>query len=422
MNQTVRPELSKTVLSVQEIGKEGEGVANHENKRIFLPFALPGDVVEAKLPKLKKKFFSTVNYEFIEQKHRRSKNTCKHYYNCGGCRMQHFEPEDYSHFKQDKFERAVKRAGYEIEFLPVIEVGPKSRRRATFHFNAKEGTIGFYKMETYSVVDMQECFLLTPEFFALVSPLREVLKEMQSPPYQAFVTMADTGADILVYGFLPPTVKDTETLSSFAEKHDAARLAWKQKANLIPIVARKEVAMRFGKVMVTLPEESFLQPSSKGQEILVNEVIKGLEETKHAVDLFCGCGTYTFPLAEHMKVHGAEIGVGMINSLNKAVAENGLSGRVTVEKRNLFHKPLDAEELNKFDGAVINPPRSGALEQSEKLAQSNIRRIVMVSCNPDSFSRDAKILNEGGYKLKRAVGIDQFYRSPHLEIVGVFTK
>ena len=139
-------------------------------------------------------------------------------------------------------------------------------------------------------------------------------------------------------------------------------------------------------------------------------------------DLYCGVGTFTFRLAEIAQVHAADFAPDAIRALIGALAAApGLHG-ITAEARDLVRRPVLAEELRKTDLAVFDPPRAGAAEQAAELARSSLARILAVSCNPATFARDARTLIDAGFTLERALPVDQFLWSPHIELVGVFSR
>ena len=174
----------------------------------------------------------------------------------------------------------------------------------------------------------------------------------------------------------------------------------------------------FGGQHVALPVGAFLQASEAGEAALVEEVLAGLSGCKRVADLYSGCGTFSFPLAgQGAFVTSFEGDSTMITALND-VAHDAVKGQV----RDLFNNPLSAKELNAFDGLVINPPRNGALPQMQQIAKSQVSRVVMVSCDPATFKRDACCLLDEGYTLERIVPVDQFTWSRHLEVVGVFSR
>jgi 23S rRNA (uracil1939-C5)-methyltransferase len=140
------------------------------------------------------------------------------------------------------------------------------------------------------------------------------------------------------------------------------------------------------------------------------------------VDLFSGVGTFTFRLAEVGSVHAADSSAPAIAALKGALGTaNGLKA-ITAEARDLTRRPVLSTELNKVDVAVLDPPRAGAFEQHVEIAKSKVARVVGVSCNPATFARDAKVLTDAGFRLERVLPVDQFLWSPHIDLVGVFSR
>ena len=158
--------------------------------------------------------------------------------------------------------------------------------------------------------------------------------------------------------------------------------------------------------------DTFLQPSAEGEKTLVDLVVKNVGNAKRAVDLFCGYGTFSRPLAE------AGLSVMGYDSDARSVSTLGEMGKV----RDLFRNPLTPEELTDFDLAVLDPPRAGAKEQVLQLADTQIPRIIMVSCAPKTGARDIKILTDAGWNLTEIIPVDQFTYSNHIEIVAILEK
>ena len=158
-----------------------------------------------------------------------------------------------------------------------------------------------------------------------------------------------------------------------------------------------------------------MQPSKEGEDTLVQLVLDGCKDAKKVLDLFCGLGTFTKPLHQAgKKVLGMDITVESIEALQKQ--------NIPAEVRDLFRAPVQPSELNEYDCIVLDPARAGAKAQTEELAQSNVKRIVMVSCNPITFARDCRILIDAGYKIEKIIPIDQFIYSEHVEVVAYLTK
>ena len=177
-----------------------------------------------------------------------------------------------------------------------------------------------------------------------------------------------------------------------------------------------------GVANVVPPSGAFLQATVDGEAALLSAVTEICGKADKIVDLFSGVGTFALPLAKTATIHAVEGEAEMINSLDKAW--RGAQGLklVTNEVRDLFRRPLEPDELEKYDAAVIDPPRAGAEAQIQTLAASKIGKIALVSCNPVTFARDAVCLIKGGYSLDWAQVVDQFRWSAHVEVVGQFTR
>ena len=156
------------------------------------------------------------------------------------------------------------------------------------------------------------------------------------------------------------------------------------------------------------------------------EVVSSVEEAvagaRHVVDLFSGAGTFTFPIAAAAPVHAVEGDRAMIAALDHGTRHATGIKKVTAEQRDLFRRPLMAEDLAPYDAAIIDPPRAGAEAQVRELAASDVARIGFVSCNPVTFARDAKILTDAGYRLDWVQVVDQFRWSPHIELAAAFSR
>jgi 23S rRNA (uracil1939-C5)-methyltransferase len=267
---------------------------------------------------------------------------------------------------------------------------------------------------------MQECRVLTPSLFALVAGLRAMMTELLDANQKAelFVTETQNGADVAIRWSRPMSTTITTAAAHWAQRLKLARLT----ANGEPLIELAAPIVRFGEAEVTLPRDGFLQPTEEGQAILQAKVLEGVKNAKAVADLFAGVGTFALMLAQKARVHAVETERASLDAL--AAAARGTPGLkpVTVEKRDLFKVPLGVLELAKFDAVVLDPPRVGANAQAKELAKSKIRRIVYVSCNPQSFARDARILVDGGYTMGTIAPVDQFLWSSHIELVAAFTR
>jgi 23S rRNA (uracil1939-C5)-methyltransferase len=351
---------------------------------------------------------------------------CRHFPECGGCQLQHLSDAAYAGYVRDRVAGAL--TGQGIMGIEVVEAHispPQSRRRASLKAVRVDGRIeiGFASQGTNRIVDMRMCALLHPALFDLVEPLRRLLAGDKVMGRSAGIVMAltDQGVDLLLEDVRSNGLAMAEALSAFAQTNRLARLTLAEKEELpIAVWEPDPVTVTFAGLPVHLPTGAFLQATLDGEAALVAEVVRGVGDASTAADLFAGLGTFALSLAAGRKVYAAEASRDMLSALKQA--GDRLPGRVFVEHRDLFRRPLIPAELNRFGAIVIDPPRAGARDQVEQLAKSNAPRIVYVSCNPSSFARDAVTLIEGGYVLDRVKPVGQFRWSTHVELVGTFTR
>ena len=347
---------------------------------------------------------------------------CIHFGTCGGCAVQDMAPAEYRALKRGIVVRALARHGVEAEVAQAVEVPEGTRRRCVLKIVKRDGEveIGFHARASHDIVDMRECRVLTPALVALVPRLRAIMGDVlrDDDGVEARVTQTDNGSDLLLRWKKPAAPGLVAQLAAWAERSGVARIT----SNNDVLVELAAPVLSIAEVQIRLPPGAFLQPTREGESFLQSAAAEALSKAKTAVDLFAGCGTFSLALARRMKIHAVELDAAQLAALAAATrAATGLKP-VTAEKRDLFKRPLSARELGSFDAAVLDPPRAGAAAQIAELARSGLRRIVYVSCNADSFARDARALMGAGYKIGNVTPVDQFLWSEHIELVTCFTR
>lgn len=353
---------------------------------------------------------------------------CRHFPDCGGCALQHIPDDDYAAFVADRIARVLDSVGVPVgDMRPVALSPPHSRRRASLRAVRARGkhgelTLGFNAEGSHRIVDVTECHVLRPELFALIAPLRTLLKAALPEGQGAGVTMtlADTGVDLLLANVAADRLDRIERLTDFAAAHDLARLAVEGPAGVETLVEARPPLLTMGGVGVVLPPAPFLQATADGEAALVAAVLECVGAAGRVADLFCGLGTFALPLSRTARVTAADAAGPALAALQAAARTAGRP--VSVQHRDLFRRALTPDELNGFDAVVFDPPRAGAQSQSVALAASNVPIVVAVSCNPSTFARDAERLQSGGYALRRLWPVAQFRWSTHVELVAAFVR
>jgi 23S rRNA (uracil1939-C5)-methyltransferase len=180
--------------------------------------------------------------------------------------------------------------------------------------------------------------------------------------------------------------------------------------------------VEFGGVQVSPPPGGFTQATKPAEEAMAELVTAHAGKAKRIADLFAGAGTFSLRLARIGRVHAVEAEAKTLAALDHAARNTQGLKPVTVEKRDLFRRPLMTQEFKPYDVVVFDPPRAGAEFQCQELARSGVKKIVAVSCNPLTLARDLAILVEGGYRITGVTPIDQFLWTSHVEVVATLEK
>ncbi|PJI87412.1 class I SAM-dependent RNA methyltransferase [Sphingomonas koreensis] len=355
---------------------------------------------------------------------RRQTPPCRHFPDCGGCQLQHLDDRAYAEFLTARIAGALMQQGVEAEIRAPALSPPRTRRRATLHAErrGRQVHLGFTEQSSHRLIDLQQCEILDPRLFALLQPLRGLLAAHLPANRRVNVHLAltDQGPDVLVDGLVTDSLNAIEAVTSFAQRHGLARLSVDDGLGPEPRWEPEPVTMTFGGIPVPFPPASFLQATPEGEGALVAAVREAIGSAKAVADLFAGLGTFALAMDPGVKVYAGEGAREAILSLK------GAAGRaqrpVFAEHRDLFRRPLVPKELDLFDAVILDPPRAGAKEQVEQLAASKVPVIAYVSCNPNTFARDAKTLIEGGYRFDWLLPVGQFRWSTHAELAARFSR
>ena len=411
--------------TIERIGGQGDGILTTGEGRFYVPFTVPGDRIAARVGKAQGDGFAAVIHEIQVPGPDRVEPVCEHYHVCGGCSLQHWRESAYLDWKRDMVVQALARRDLtNIDVAPTVAVPPGERRRGDLLARrvGKAVLLGLREAGGNRIVDMHSCHVLDPRLVSLLPALRDLLALVLAPGATADVllTVTDGGIDVALGGLPKLSGAQRMALTEFAGTHDLARIGLLKPSDAV--VTRRAPAVRFAGVLVTVAPGGFLQASPAAEAALAAEVFAALGQARRVVDLFAGAGTFTFGLAKNAVVHAIDSDAGLTAALIAGANRAVLGGRVGAETRDLFRRPLTPAELKKYDGVVFDPPRLGAREQAEQLAKSAVPVVVGISCNPSSFSRDARLLVDGGYDLVRVVPVDQFRWTPHVELAGIFRR
>jgi 23S rRNA (uracil1939-C5)-methyltransferase len=402
-------------IKIVGINSQGDGFGFLNDKKVFISKAYTGDVIDFNIQKSSKDYIIGKLKSIIQPSKDRIESICPYFNECGGCNFLCLSNDKYYEYKMN----LIKNLGFNLS--DFIKVYSNSRRRVVF--KVKNNKLGFFKKDSNNLIQIDNCILLENAINNLIPKLVILIKKLFI--LEIAITSYENGLDLLITLKKELDFNQNKILTDFARScSEVISISYKIDDSLPFLFFQKsKPTLTFDNgVKIEINSGVFLQATLNGQKAITKIIISDLKSCKNVLDLYCGIGTYTFPLSSFTKVCAIEGNHDMIKTLNCNIKLNKLSDKISSECRDLVNSPLLKVELNKFEGIVINPPRNGAKSQCQNIANSNVKTIVMVSCNPHTFKIDCEILLNGGYTLSYICGIDQFYETQHLEVVGIFKK
>ena len=401
-------------VTIDRLSHRGDGIADGP---LYAPLTLPGEIVDGTASGTR-----LSEIRIITPSPRRVRPPCPYFKRCGGCAVQHADDAFVADWKMSVVRKALEGQGLPASIRGIHTSPPRSRRRATLAgLRTKSGAlIGFHGRGSDQVIDLADCAVLQPDILALRTFFEALVAvgASRKTAIRLAVTITLDGPDVAVTNAKPLDPDGWAQVVEVATSHDISRLCWNGEI----VVERRPPRIALGTTHVVPPPAAFLQATLEGECALQHFVAEACGLANPIVDLFCGVGTFALPLAKQAEVHAVEGDAGMLQALDRGWRHGTGLRQVTTEARDLFRRPLLPSELEQFAAAVIDPPRAGAEAQVRCLADSSVPRIAMVSCNPVTFARDARILTESGFALEWVDVIDQFRWSAHVEIAAALSR
>jgi 23S rRNA (uracil1939-C5)-methyltransferase len=425
---------------VTDLSYEGRGIAHIDGKTVFIEDALPGERVELRIVNRTRNFDEAQLVRVIEPSSARNEAQCAHFGICGGCALQHFAPAGQIEFKQRQLTEAFSRIG-KVE--PVRVIAPltadiwnyrrKARLAARYVPKKQRTVVGFRERSTTFITDIKRCHVLAPPMDRLVEPLSVLCTQLsiRDRVPQIEVAVADNAVALVVRILEPLTDQDRELLLNFAAERQVDLYVqpggYETVTPLSPSPAALEYRLPQFDLALSFLATDFVQVNARLNELMIARAIELLEpqSTDRVLDLFCGLGNFSLPLARRcVQVTGIEGDEALVARARENARRNGI-GNAEFFAANLMGQDFaDAPwALKKYDRVLLDPPRAGAREVLPTVSKSGAHTIVYVSCHPGSLARDAGILvHEYGFKLEAAGVMDMFPHTAHVESIALFTR
>lgn len=419
-------------VQVEKLDHHGAGIAYQNKKPVFIEGALPGEQVLIQLTESKSKFSRANLIKIQKASTQRVEPFCSHYQQCGGCNMQHLSIDDQREYKQHTLSQLMKKFSGQTAQLDVPitadERGYRRRARISLLLDKKSRQLqfGFRKKHSKEIVNVTHCPVLAPELDELLPELQSLLAGFSHQDTLGHVELvkADNTRIIVLRHSKALKDDDNNALVEFANRHQASLYLMPQNDQLNLICGDSGYYLEAG-VEIAFEPNNFIQVNQQVNDSMVKQAVDwlALSSQDRVLDLFCGLGNFSLPIAQQVaSVVGVEGVDAMVEKAAANAARNGLSN-AQFYQANLeqdFSGQIWAGE--KFDKVLLDPARAGASGIVDQLSALGAERVVYVSCNPATLARDSQSLLSQGFKLEKLGMLDMFPHTSHLESMALFVK
>ena len=445
--KNVVPQINKRMgeFTIERWSHDGRGLTNLDGKTLFIQGALPGERVSVRLVAEHSRFIEARVDQIIEASIDRTEPPCVHYHECGGCQLQHVKPDAQIALKQDAVVQQLQHWGKVapkriLSPIGVADTGYRNRARlGVWYENDGSVSLGFRQQQSKTIAAIQSCLVLAPELNALIKPLQTWL-ESHSLKVVTHIELIRGGNEsaVILRHIKKLSEQDLHQLKQFAQQYQCA--VWLEPNGNIGLTdvdgnaCNPRLNYLVGELQLSFHPQDFTQVNPRVNEQMVARALAllNLQPHERILDLFCGIGNFTLPLA---RVCREVIGIEAIESMVLRGRENaerlGISNAkfIAANLADMTHtqwQRLAGGKEHEIAAILLDPPRDGAKEvvttikQWVETKQLSPRRIVYVSCNPATLARDAAILAEAGYQLDAAGVLDMFPHTSHVESMALF--
>ena len=432
--------LPPQVLEVVDLSHEGQGIAKIDGRAIFIDGALPGETVEVQLLQKRKGVQEACLVQVITPSVERVEPKCVHYSMCGGCVQQHLDSSSQLAYKQSQLlENFARIAKVEVpKVLPPLQgeiwnYRRRARLGARWVPQKSRTLVGFRERNDNKLADIRSCQVLREPLSSLIDPLGQLLGRLtvRDKVPQVEAAVADNITALVIRILEDLTATDLELLHEFRREHHVQIYLQREGYDSItPLHPESAIPLNYelsqlGLKFEFLPND-FIQVNADLNQRMIAKALEilAVDKNDQVLDLFCGLGNFSLPIAQRAStVLGIEGEVSLVERARHNARLNNLTN-VEFMVANLFEEHKDSRfAKRKFNKVLLDPPRAGAREILPVIAKCGAERVVYVPCHPGTLARDAGILvHELGYTLKTAGVLDMFPHTAHVESIAVFDR
>ena len=413
-------------VTIDDLDTFGQGVARHNGKALFIPGALPGERVDVTITEDKRQYSRGKLLRRLNDSPERVSPICPHFGVCGGCQQQHASVVLQQQSKSQALTRMLKHAVDDV--ITGTPWAYRRRARLSLNFIAKTQSLqmGFRKSASNDLVTIQQCPVLVRRLEALLKPLQACLQQLQGARHLGHVELVDAenGPVMVLRHTRPLNSQDQEKLEHFSHLHQVTLFLAPESDVLTRISGDMPWYLSDG-LRLSFSPRDFIQVNDQVNQQMVARACEWLDITSQdrILDLFCGMGNFTLPLAKRAaQVVGVEGVPALVEKAQQNALDNGC------QNATFYHENLESDVTRQpwarqgFTKVLLDPARAGAAVAIPQVIRLRPEKVVYVSCNPATLARDSEVLQAAGYQITRLVMLDMFPHTGHLESMALFEK
>ncbi|MDO6446599.1 23S rRNA (uracil(1939)-C(5))-methyltransferase RlmD [Colwellia sp. 1_MG-2023] len=432
-------------VKISRLDANGCGVGQYQQKNIFIDGTLPSETVVAKVIEQKSKYFRGKLVEIHTAAEHREKPGCQHFTSCGGCDLQHLGSEGQLSFKQQKITELFARneviAGKQYNNRQLMETSElpwqrpitnqtwyyRHKARIGVQYNKKgQATVGFRQKASNQLVAIKTCPVLVEPFDSIFHSLNEILANLSGKNPIGHIEIIATNVKTLIIRQLEKmSVQDRTLWLAFAQQHQC-QIMLDDGKSILPLTDCEALSYQIeNDINITFYPENFIQVNHQVNLEMVARAIEWLAVTPQDIilDLFCGLGNFSLPLAKNVK---KVVGVEGVDEMVVQAQNNAQANQLT--NCQFYQADLNSDwqlypwTNETFTKVLIDPARAGAYKAIEQLVKLGIKQLLYVSCDPATLAKDSKLLISHGYKIEKISLIDMFSHTKHIETMVLFVR
>lgn len=424
----------KIELDINDLDHQGRGVGRYNGKVCFVQGALPSEKVQAIITEDKKQLLNAKLHKVLQASTERIEPDCPWFSECGGCQLQHLNYAAQTQQKQTRVDQLLAKQGIkQLPWQPILKSQPfqyRNRTRLSAWYEGKQNKLhlGFRQFNSKKLIEVDQCLVIAPKFSKLLPELVQILNKLKCKKHISHVELNSAGQRycIVLRVLNKPSEQDDVKLTEFALAHDLDIYFHQNDDEYLKVHSSSDkLYYSIDSLQLQFGLSDFTQVNSQANQDMLQQAQNWLElnEQDVVLDLFCGLGNFSLPVAQKvLKVVGIEGSRAMVEKAKRNASDNQLPNAEFYKQDLSSVEGLEQIDWNAFNKIILDPSRQGAMQICQQSQQWTAKQVLYIACDPNSLARDSQYLLASGYKMIKIGLIDMFPQTSHIETMALFSR